>query len=86
MRLLVTRQADVPPWRVLAEVRHLGPVRNPTQIEWVLNSFIHRIYVDGDLVLEARNNYMGGVTVVGLFAEPDTVSYTHLTLPTSDLV
>ena len=86
VRLLVTRQADVPPWRVLAEVRHLGPVKNPTQIEWVLNSFIHRIYVDGDLVLEARNNYMGGVTVVGLFAEPDTVNWQRVSMASTQPV
>jgi hypothetical protein len=55
----------------------------PYRFRWVLNGRRHEVWIDGRRRLCAQTDFMGGVTVVGIFSDPDTVAWTDFGMATS---
>ena len=71
---------------VIASAPHLSVGVGPTEIAWVLNSSIHLVYVNGELSLEAEEAFVGGVTIVGLFAQGPALQWQQLSMTTTQPV
>ena len=53
---------------------------------WSFNGTANEVTIDGHVVLRAQDGLTGGVTVVGLFAEPKTVSWQRFSMTSSQAV
>ncbi len=66
-----------------------GQVRRgqgPTELVWNLNGSKQQVCVDGAVVLEADEGFMGGVTIVGLFATAESVHWRRWSMTTTQPV
>jgi hypothetical protein len=64
---IAASKPDVPAESILAERLLQSPASGVVEIEWSFNGEQHSVWVDGVEVLSARDGYMGGVDVVGVF-------------------
>jgi hypothetical protein len=55
-------------------------------IDWMFNGRRHDVLIDGDPVLYAQENYAGGVTVVGLFAQTADVCWQDFSMSSTQPV
>ena len=60
--------------------------RRPTELVWNLNGSKQQVRVDGAVVLEADEGFMGGVTIAGLFATAGSVHWHRWSMTTTQPV
>ena len=66
------RAADADPGhgpRTLARARAAPDGGRPRELHWHFNGTRHEVTLDGELLFTAEDGFMGGVEIVGLFAE-----------------
>ncbi|MDE0026347.1 MAG: hypothetical protein OXP69_18210 [Spirochaetaceae bacterium] len=69
---LLRRAADADPEhgrRTLAQARAAPESAGPRELRWHFNGTRHEVLLDGAVLLGAEDGFMGGVEIVGLFAE-----------------
>jgi len=69
---LLRRAADADPehgLRTLAQARAATDPAGPREVRWHFNGTHHEVLLDGAVLLSAEDGFMGGVEIVGLFAE-----------------
>ena len=69
---LLRRAADADPEhgpRTLAQARATAKPAGPRELRWHFNGTRHEVLLDGTVLLSADDDFMGGVEIVGLFAE-----------------
>ena len=69
---LLRRAADADPEhgpRTLAQARANAEPAAPRELRWHFNGTRHEVLLDGAVLLGAEDGFMGGVEIVGLFAE-----------------
>ena len=69
---LLRRAADADPEhgrRTLAQARAALEPAGPRELRWHFNGTRHEVLLDGSVLLGAEDGFMGGVEIVGLFAE-----------------
>ena len=71
---------------VIAETWFDGEVPRRGELTWHFNGTSHRVLLDGREVLSGFDGFMGGVTVVGLFAERGSVCWSGAALDTTQHV
>ncbi len=80
---LFNQAPDRQSYTVLKEVSLPWAGQTIFQVQWRMNGRRHDIYLNGRHILHGRLDFMGGVTVVGLFAEPGTVFWQRFAMTTS---
>lgn len=75
--------ADREDFRILAETTLDFPAGRIVEVCWQMNGLRHDIALDGKPILEVRTDFMGGVTVMGLLADPQTISWRRLAMTTT---
>jgi hypothetical protein len=55
-------------------------------VQWHFNGKKHEVWLNDVLILTAVEEYMGGVTVVGLFSETDSLYWQELSMQSTQLV
>ncbi|MBN1555331.1 MAG: hypothetical protein JXA11_11340 [Phycisphaerae bacterium] len=53
------------------------------EVAWSMNGSRHDVAIDGKAILNAQRDLMGGVTVMGLFADPKTAFWQRLAMTTT---
>ena len=69
---LLRRAADADPEhgpRTLAQARATAAPAGPRELRWHFNGTHHEVLLDGAVLFGAEDGFMGGVEIVGLFAE-----------------
>jgi len=89
-RLCLARCANAAPdlrsFTTVAEQVHPGRPPRRGRITWTFNGDRHRVELNGERLLEARDGYMGGVEIIGLFADPETVAWEDMRMLTTQKV
>ncbi|MBN1943283.1 MAG: hypothetical protein JW849_08320 [Phycisphaerae bacterium] len=80
---MFNKPPDREAFSVLAETSLDFPAGQSVVAAWEMNGSRHNIALNGKPVLQADCDFMGGVTVMGLFADPQTVPFQRLAMTTT---
>jgi len=79
-------KTELKSYTVLASCKLDWNVSDKLRINWVMNGSCHTIFVNENLIIRASDGYMGGVDIVGFFADHNSVAVNKVRMETTQTV